>query len=170
MLPLEIRGVDKKECKEKALEMIAKVGLGDHVNKFAQPPTLSGGQLQRVAIARCLVANPDVILMDEPFGALDINTRMQMQLLVTQLWEQLHPTIIFVTHDVSEAVFLADDIYFMAANPGRLIEHWKVDLPSTGRDRGTKKDPRFIRMVQEIEDYIFNVIASRKKQVWSQKM
>jgi NitT/TauT family transport system ATP-binding protein len=170
MLPLEIRGVAKKEAKEKAKEMIAKVGLFDHVNKYAQAPTLSGGQLQRVAIARCLVANPSVILMDEPFGALDINTRMQMQLLVSQLWEQLKPTIIFVTHDVAEAVFLADDIYFMAANPGRIIEHWTVDLPACGRDRNTKKDPRFINMVQNIEDYIFGVIAGRKQQVWSGKM
>ena len=169
MLPLQIKGVSDNEAKTKALDMIDKVGLNDHIKKFAQIPVLSGGQMQRVAIARSLVANPDMILMDEPFGALDIYTRVQMQLLLAKLWEQLKFTVIFVTHDTKEAVFLGDDIYFMSANPGQITNYWHVDLPFN-RDRDTKKDLVFINLVQEIEDYIFDVIASRKKQVWSEKM
>ena len=110
-LALEFKGISDKEKKAKALEMIELVGLAGHENKYAQYPTLSGGQLQRVAIARSLIANPEILLMDEPFGALDINTRLQMQDLLTGLWHKFHPTIIFVTHDISEAVYLGDDIF-----------------------------------------------------------
>ena len=162
MLPLNFKGEEEKSARAKAVEMIGKVGLEDHMKKYAQYPLLSGGQLQRVAIARSLVTNPNIILMDEPFGALDINTRSQMQLLLFGLWEQYEPTIIFVTHDIQEAVFLGDDIYFMSARPGRITEHWKVDLPSH-RDRETKKDPKFISLVQKIEDHIFEKISARKK-------
>ena len=96
-LALRYKGISKKERDEKALEMIELVGLAGHENKFAQYPTLSGGQLQRVAIARSLLANPEILLMDEPFGALDVGTRLQMQDLLLQLWMKFHPTIIFVT-------------------------------------------------------------------------
>ncbi len=162
MLPLKFKGENTKSAREKAVEMIEKVGLEDHMNKYALYPLLSGGQLQRVAIARSLVTNPNIILMDEPFGALDINTRSQMQLLLFELWEQYEPTIIFVTHDIQEAVFLGDDIFFMSALPGRITEHWTVDLPAH-RERETKKDRKFISLVQEIEDHIFKVISERKK-------
>ena len=112
-LSLQFKGVAKKEREEKAMEMIQLVGLEGHQHKYAMYPTLSGGQLQRVAIARSLVANPTMLLMDEPFGALDVKTRMQMQDLLTSLWEKFHSTILFVTHDIGEAVYLGDDIYIM---------------------------------------------------------
>ena len=105
------------------MEMIEMVGLGGHEDKYAQYPTLSGGQLQRVAIARSLLANPEIILMDEPFGALDINTRLQMQDLLSTIWNKFHPTILFVTHDISEAVYLGDDIYFMKSPPSKIVDH-----------------------------------------------
>jgi ABC-type nitrate/sulfonate/bicarbonate transport system, ATPase component len=90
-------------------------------------------------------------LMDEPFGALDVKTRLQMQDLVLGIFEKLHPTIIFVTHDISEAVYLADDIYILKSAPSHFAEHIHVDLP-LHRDRNTKRDPRFIELVHEVED------------------
>jgi len=150
-LSLSYKGVAAKERRERAMDIIKKVGLSGHENKFAQYPTLSGGQLQRVAIARSMVANPEILLMDEPFGALDINTRLQMQELLGELWLEFHPTVIFVTHDISEAVYLGDDIYIMRANPGQFEQHIHVDLPFE-RARGIKRDPHFIELVHEVED------------------
>jgi NitT/TauT family transport system ATP-binding protein len=150
-LSLQYKGVAQKERKERAMGIIKKVGLAGHENKFAQYPTLSGGQLQRVAIARSMVANPEILLMDEPFGALDINTRLQMQELLSELWLEFHPTVIFVTHDISEAVYLGDDIYIMQANPGQFVQHIQVDLPFH-RKREIKRDPHFIELVHEVED------------------
>lgn len=157
-LALDFKGVDKKEKKEKAMEMIELVGLAGHENKYAQYPTLSGGQLQRVAIARSLIANPEILLMDEPFGALDVNTRLQMQDLLLNLWHKFHPTIIFVTHDISEAVYLGDEIYIMKSAPSRFVEKISVDLPFH-RTRETKRDPKFIELVQKVEDTMVNVAA-----------
>lgn len=150
-LALAYQGISQKERNQRALEMIAKVGLAGHEHKFAQYPTLSGGQLQRVAIARSLMANQEILLMDEPFGALDINTRLQMQDLLADLWRDIHPTVIFVTHDISEAVYLADDIYIMKKAPSRFIDHIPVDLP-LHRKREMKRDPKFTDLVREVED------------------
>ncbi len=150
-LSLQYKGVAEKERKDRAMDIIKKVGLLGHEQKFAQYPTLSGGQLQRVAIARSMVANPEILLMDEPFGALDINTRLQMQELLSELWLEFHPTVIFVTHDIAEAVYLGDDIYIMRSNPGNFVQHIQVDLPFH-RQRGIKRDPHFIELVHEVED------------------
>ncbi len=150
-LALKYKGIQDKERYEKAMEIIELVGLAGHENKYAQYPTLSGGQLQRVAIARSLMANSEIILMDEPFGALDVKTRLQMQDLLAGIWNKFHPTVIFVTHDISEAVYLGDDIYIMKSAPSRFVEHIKVDLPLK-RTRETKRDPRFVEMVQMVED------------------
>jgi NitT/TauT family transport system ATP-binding protein len=155
-LALKLKGVDEKERYDRAMAMIKKVGLAGHEHKYAQYPILSGGQLQRVAIARSLIANPDILLMDEPFGALDIKTRMQMQDLLMNLWHEFHSTIVFVTHDISEAVYLGDDIYIMKAQPSRIVEHIHVDLP-LHRSRQTKRDPRYIALVQEVEDKMVEV-------------
>jgi NitT/TauT family transport system ATP-binding protein len=155
-LALRYRGISAKERREKAMELIELVGLAGHENKYAQYPTLSGGQLQRVAIARSLIANPEVLLMDEPFGALDINTRLQMQDLLVNIWMKFHPTIIFVTHDISEAVYLGDDIYIMKAAPSRFVQHIKVDLPYP-RTREIKRLPHFVELVHEVEDKMIHV-------------
>lgn len=159
-LPLEYQGVAKAERLERAQEMIELVGLSGHESKFAQYPTLSGGQLQRVAIARSLIANPDILLMDEPFGALDINTRLQMQDLLTEIWHRIHPTIIFVTHDIPEAVYLADEIYMMKPAPSRFTEHVVVDLPLK-RDRRTKRTDRYIELVREVEDKMIQITSGQ---------
>lgn len=150
---LELRGVPKKECEEKAKSLLEMVGLIDHIHKYAKYPTLSGGQLQRVAIARSLIVNSDILLMDEPFGALDINTRIKMQDLLLQIWEQYKLTVVFVTHDISEAVYLSKEIFIMKANPGRVV---KKIVPNIGGkiNPSIKRDSRFISMVNDIEDYI----------------
>jgi NitT/TauT family transport system ATP-binding protein len=155
-LGLKYRGVSKKERMQKAEEMLKIVGLEGHGDKFAQYPTLSGGQLQRVAIARSLLVNENIILMDEPFGALDTNTRLRMQDFLIEIWEKVHPTIVFVTHDISEAVYLADDIFIMSKAPANLAEHIKVKLP-VHRDSTIKRDPNFIDLVRYIEDKMMNL-------------
>jgi len=141
-LALKFKGVEKKERIARAMEMIEMVGLKGHEHKYCQYPKLSGGQLQR--------------LMDEPFGALDVSTRLQMQNLLLDLWKKFHSTIIFVTHDISEAVYLGDDIYIMKSAPSRFVEHIKVDLPMD-RSIETKRDPRFIELVNEVENRMIKV-------------
>ena len=155
-LALRYKGIKKKDRDEQAMELIKLVGLEGHEKKYAQYPTLSGGQLQRVAIARSLLANSEILLMDEPFGALDVKTRLQMQELLTNLWERFHSTILFVTHDISEAVYLGDDIFIMKSQPSRFVEHIKVDLPLK-RTRETKRDPRYTEIVHHVEDRMIKV-------------
>ena len=154
--PLAIQGVSKKEREGRAMEMIDLVGLQDQWDKYAKAPDLSGGQLQRVAIARSLVGNPHILLMDEPFGALDTNTRLKAQDLLLSIWEKLTPTIIFITHDIPEAVYLGHDVYIMSANPGRLVEHFAIDLPFD-KTRQIKRDPKFMDYVHLIEDKMIEV-------------
>jgi len=155
-LALKFKGVSKKERDEKAMELIKLVGLEGHEHKYAQYPTLSGGQLQRVAIARSLLANPKILLMDEPFGALDIKTRLTMQDLLTDIWHKFQSTIIFVTHDISEAVYLADDIYILKSQPSKFVEHINVDLPLE-RNRSIKRDPHYVSLVHLVEDKMVEV-------------
>ena len=156
-LGLRYKGIEEKERNQKAMELIEMVGLGGHEKKFAQYPTLSGGQLQRVAIARSMIASPEILLMDEPFGALDINTRLQMQELLLDIWYKFHPTVIFVTHDISEAVYLGDDIYMMKKAPSRFVEHVAVDLPYK-RDREIKREQHFMELVRDVEDRMLKVV------------
>jgi len=155
-LALKYKGISKKERDEKAMELIQLVGLEGHEHKFAQYPVLSGGQLQRIAIARSLLANPNILLMDEPFGALDIRTRLQMQDLLTSIWRRFQSTIVFVTHDISEAVYLADDIYIMKSAPSKFVAHIDVDLPIE-RSRHTKRDPHYVELVHKVEDTMIAV-------------
>jgi NitT/TauT family transport system ATP-binding protein len=159
-LALRYQGVSKKERDERAMELIKLVGLEGHESKYAMYPTLSGGQLQRVAIARSLLANPEILLMDEPFGALDIKTRIQMQDLLLELWDKFHSTVLFVTHDISEAVYLGDDIYIMKYAPSRIVEHIPVGLP-LHRSRATKRDPKFTEIVHHVEDTMIRVSGEK---------
>lgn len=161
-LPLILKGVSEKEANEKAMEMIKVVGLEGHENKYARIPQLSGGQLQRVAIARSLVANPNMLLLDEPYGALDGFTRAKMQFFLLELFQKselanLNPTVVLVTHDPREAVLLGNDIYIMDSDPGHIIKHIKPDLPDH-RDRAIRKEPRFIEIVSYIEDVMEGII------------
>ncbi len=148
---LEYQNATAKDRKDRALEMLALVDLEEHANKYAQYPTLSGGQLQRVAIARSLVANPSILLMDEPFGALDIKTRLKMQELIQEICHKYVITIVFVTHDVSEAVYLADEIVIMGGNPSKIAQNVTVPF-GKNRTRKLKNDEHFENLVRQIED------------------
>jgi NitT/TauT family transport system ATP-binding protein len=147
-LPLILKGVSKSEANEKAMDMIKIVGLDGHENKWAKYPILSGGQLQRVAIARNLVVNPQILLMDEPFGALDTVTRKQIQIFLRSIFEnaKIDPTIVFVTHSESEAVFLSTDIVILDSGPASIKHQIKVDLPKHRSDS--------VRYSTEFTDYV----------------
>lgn len=125
-LPLEIRGVGRRERQERAREWIQRVGLGGFEDHY--PHQLSGGMQKRCAIARTLVYDPEIILMDEPFGPLDAITRMVLQAELLRLWETRHKTILFVTHDLTEAIALSDQVVVMTRRPGRVKAIMDVPL------------------------------------------
>jgi len=156
-LPLTLKGYKRKDAVEQAMNMIKIVGLEGHEKKYAKGPALSGGQLQRVAIARSLVANPKMILMDEPFSALDTTTRRKMQDFLIELFhngevKDLNPTIVLVTHDPYEAVAVANDIYIMQAGPSQIKQHVKVDLGI--RTPAIRKSTQFNDIVNYLESII----------------
>ncbi|MCL4120798.1 UNVERIFIED_CONTAM: hypothetical protein GTU68_008420 [Idotea baltica] len=163
-LGLKYKGVDKKEYEERAMEMIKLVDLDGHENKYAQYPNLSGGQLQRVAIARSLLANPEILLMDEPFGALDINTRLKMQDLLHEIWLKFSSTIVFVTHDIPEVVYLADEVFIMSAAPSKIVRKINIDLPLK-RDNSIKRLSRYKELVEEVEDKMIEVANLKTEEV-----
>ncbi len=125
--PLKLRGVPVEERRSVAMSMLSLVGLGEFAER--QPHELSGGMKQRVAIARGFCQNPRLLLMDEPFAALDEQTRMTLGDELLHLWEKHKKTVVFVTHSLTEAVYLCDEVYVMSARPGRIIKHIEIDLP-----------------------------------------
>ncbi|MFT4162157.1 ABC transporter ATP-binding protein [Shinella sp.] len=144
---LEATGYPRSEITELALTQLKLVGLEAFADRY--PAQLSGGMKQRVAIARALSYKPKLLLMDEPFGALDALTRVQMQELLTSVWEREKLTVIFVTHDVEEAVFLSDRIFVMASNPGRIKTIYDVPLPRP-RTPETHRLPEFALLQAEV--------------------
>jgi NitT/TauT family transport system ATP-binding protein len=127
---LECQGVSRTERYERAKEWIAKVGLNVANDAAKYPHELSGGMRQRVAIARTLILRPKIILMDEPFGALDPHTRMQMQDLLVSLWNEVQATVFFVTHSIEEAVYLGDRVFILSRSPGTLLHQIEVEPPN----------------------------------------
>ncbi len=162
-LPLILKGVSKEEANSKAMDMIRIVGLAGHENKWAKYPILSGGQLQRVAIARNLVVNPQILLMDEPFGALDTVTRKQIQVFLRSIFEstKIDPTVIFVTHSESEAVFLSTNIFILDSGPATVRHHYKIDLPHE-RDDSVRYSTEFTDYVNKLGSLMEDLKKERK--------
>jgi NitT/TauT family transport system ATP-binding protein len=150
---LKIKKTPKEERTKIVEKYINRVGLEKFKNSY--PKELSGGMKQRVAIARALANSPEVLLMDEPFGALDPHTKSSMQLLMRRIWQTEKTTVIFVTHDIEEAVFLSQRIYVMDANPGRIKADVPVYLPYE-RSLDIKDEPEFIKLRKEISAMIHN--------------
>lgn len=148
---LDLKGVPKKEQDEIARHYLDLIGLKGFDKHY--PIQLSGGMKQRVAIARALANDPQILLMDEPFGALDAQTRTIMQEILLKVWEESKKTILFITHDVEESIFLGDSIYVMTARPGRLKKNIKVPLPRP-RDYHNKSSEEFLALKQELLELI----------------
>jgi NitT/TauT family transport system ATP-binding protein len=148
---LRIKGMSKKESSETAMKYIKMVDLEDFANHY--PKELSGGMKQRVAIARAYAVNPSILLMDEPFGALDAQTRTQLQEELLQTWEKEQKTCFFITHDVDEAIILSQRVVIMSARPGRIKEIVEVNIPYP-RNQETKLTPEYI----EIKNYIWKQV------------
>ncbi len=149
-LGLDFADRPEKERRELSLEWIAKVGLDPKRDALKYPHELSGGMNQRVAIARTLIMQPRIILMDEPFGALDPVTRHRMQDLLVNLWRELEATVFFVTHDVAEAVFLGERIYIMSRSPGHILHQLRV-TPPDAPSMETQKEKSFQDSVNAVK-------------------
>ena len=151
MFGLEVAGLAATTAEEQALSWVEMVGLADFARAY--PYQLSGGMKQRVAIARALATHPRILIMDEPFAALDAQTRAQMQGYLIQIWRQVDVTVVFVTHDLDEAVFLADRIVVMGANPGRVLEVVEVPVPRP-RELAHFDSPLFLATRKHLETLI----------------
>ena len=158
---LECQGVGKEDRHEKARAWIDKVGLDVERDQHKYPHQLSGGMRQRVAIARTLILSPRIILMDEPFGALDPGTRLRMQDLLIRMWKDVEASVFFVTHSIEEAVYLGDRVYILSSSPGTLLKEIEVPPP----DRPSKemqREPKFLELVFDIRDTIETLEASTR--------
>lgn len=161
-LPAEVRGADRKVTDARIRSLLSMVGLADFENKY--PGELSGGMQQRAAISRGLVCDPEILLMDEPFGALDAMTREQMNLDLQRIWLESGKTIFLITHSIPEAVFLGDRVVVMTPRPGRIARVFDVDLP---RPRGLDAmgDPEFGRLCNEIRRMLYQMSDADHTQV-----
>ncbi|MGF6592428.1 taurine ABC transporter ATP-binding subunit [Pseudomonas sp. 2835] len=163
---LELAGVPRASREKKAREMLALVDLADFGNRRIWQ--LSGGQKQRVGLARALAADPRVLLMDEPFGALDAFTREQMQELLLQVWQRTAKPVFLITHDIEEAVFLATELVLLAPNPGQIVERLQLDFGqrySAGESaRSIKSDPSFIETREHVLARVFSQRSAATRQ------
>jgi NitT/TauT family transport system ATP-binding protein len=158
---LECQGVPRKQREELGKEWIQRVGLNVITDHSKYPHELSGGMRQRVAIARTLILRPRIILMDEPFGALDPQTRMNMQDLLLALWRDVQATVFFITHSIEEAVFLGDRAYVMSNSPGTILEELTIQ-PSDRPSKEMQRDPKFQETVYHLRDLISRLEESRR--------
>ena len=160
MFALEMRGIKKKEAKDKAMEYLEMVDLAKFADSY--PKELSGGMKQRVAIARAYAAEPEVLLMDEPFGALDAQTRTQLQTELLETWEKHNKTCFFITHDVDEAIILAQRVIIMSARPGRIKEIVDINIPYP-RTQETKMTQEFIELKNHIWSQVYQEYLEVRK-------
>ena len=159
-LPLDLAGVPRKEAEDRVAEALELVGL----DKFAGalPRALSGGMQMRVSIARGLVTQPDLLLMDEPFGALDEITRHKLDAELLELWQKKKLTVIFVTHSIHEAVFLSSRVVMMAARPGRVVEQFRIDEPYPRR-ADFMVSPQFSRHAKLLQDSLLRASSAQEE-------
>jgi NitT/TauT family transport system ATP-binding protein len=160
MFGLEMKRMPKAKAEEIARKYIKAVGLEGF--EHAYPKELSGGMRQRVAIARAYAADPEVLLLDEPFGALDAQTRVQLQSELLNTWEHEKKTCFFITHDVDEAIILAQRVIIMSARPGRIKRIVDIDIPYP-RTQATKTDPRFLELKTEIWNEVYQEFLEVRK-------
>ncbi|MEY2520796.1 MAG: NitT/TauT family transport system ATP-binding protein [Verrucomicrobiota bacterium] len=146
---LAVQGMSKDQRRRVAAKYLRKVGLEDRID--ARPGELSGGMQQRVAIARTLAIKPPIVLMDEPFGALDAQTRGEMQQMLLQLWKEEKNTIIFVTHDISEALLLGDRVVMLSARPAHVVYDRQIDFPRP-REQSLTYRRQFVKMSESLLD------------------
>jgi NitT/TauT family transport system ATP-binding protein len=151
-LALEARNVRSAERGPIIAELLAKVGLKDHAGKY--PTEMSGGMQQRLQIARCLAQQPSVLLMDEPFGALDAMTRQSLQDEILSIVKDSGASVFFVTHDLEEAIYLGDRVIGLRANPGRVGAAFAIDLPKPRDQLSTREQPEFLRLRRKLFDFI----------------
>ena len=151
-LALEAAGVPRRERDGRIRSLLAKVGLAGHEDKY--PTEMSGGMQQRIQIARCLAQDPAVLLMDEPFGALDAMTRQGLQDEMLSIVAETGATVFFVTHDLEEAAYLGDRVIGLLPNPGRIGIDLRVDLPRPRSQLETRELPEFLRLRRELFDFI----------------
>ena len=145
---LEVRGKPSRDAQEKARYLISLVGLEGFERHY--PWELSGGMQQRVAIARALAYEPEVLLMDEPFGSVDALTRLELEDTLLRLWKELKTTILFVTHDIEEAIYLSDRICLLSRRPSRVIQRIDIHLDRPRNQLTTRADPNFVELRNEI--------------------
>ena len=150
LLPVEIKGWSRSSYIEKARQLLAQVGLQGYERRY--PDELSGGMRQRVAICRALVQSPGLLMMDEPFGALDALTREQMNIDLQRLWISLNNTVVFITHSIDEAVFLSDRVLVMTPRPGRIQIDLRIDLPRP-RTASVRASQGFVGYVDQIRRF-----------------
>ena len=160
MFALEMRGIKKQAAQEEAMKYLEMVDLAKFADHY--PKELSGGMKQRVAIARAYAAEPEVLLMDEPFGALDAQTRTQLQTELLNTWEHKKKTCFFITHDVEEAIILAQRVVIMSARPGRIKEIVEVNIPYP-RNQETKLTPEFNELKNRIWSQVYQVYLAVRK-------
>ncbi|HSE87257.1 MAG TPA: ABC transporter ATP-binding protein [Candidatus Binatia bacterium] len=149
LLQIEARGLNVAAYRKRALELLELTGLKGFEGKY--PNELSGGMQQRVSISRALIHDPPLLLMDEPFGALDAITRDEMNLELLRIWQEAKKTLLFITHSIPEAVFLGDRVVVMTPRPGKVAEIIPIDLPRP-RVTGVRDDPKFIGYVRKIRE------------------
>lgn len=150
-IPLEIQKIPKKNLKEKITPFLKDFGLDGFEKSY--PNQLSGGMKQRAALLRTFLINSELMLLDEPFGALDAITRLKMQELLLEVWRKYNHTVLFITHDIEEAIFLSDRVYVMSARPGKIVKKINIDIPRPRKENDTFTE-KFVEYKRTILKYL----------------